>query len=90
MAERRAWIKALQSDIRRYKLQRKALASFAIDLTNMVQEVPENVCHRLDVHLAKYNKDIADAQEAIRILKQQEKTDIELREKILQRAKEKQ
>lgn len=86
LAERRAWIKALKSDVRRYKQQRNALISFGKDLYNTLGTVPKEVTQRFYIYLDKYEQDIKYTEEAIDILQRQEKLDIEIRDKILQRA----
>lgn len=86
LAERRAWIKALKSDIRRFKTKRKALLSFAEDLYNLYP-VPDDISKCLNIHLNKYDADIQEAETAIQTLQDMEKRDIKMRDEILQRAK---
>lgn len=87
LAEHRAWINALKSDRRRFKLQQRTILSLYKDILNNV-DTPIEIQHRFDVFLSKYKKDIEDIDTNIKIIEKAIQEEIKLRDKILNRSKE--
>lgn len=91
LAEKRANIKYLKEKRDEAKLKRDALISFYKDLNHVAGDnlIPTFVIKRICVHINYWNEIYKDAKYQIDFLNKSIKKDIETREKLLKRTKEK-
>lgn len=85
LAERRAYIKYLKNERRRYKITLKTILSLYKDLTNNCSDsINEKITNRFNIQINFYKKTINEINKTIEDVQNTIKEEIKIREKILE------
>ena len=92
LAEKRAWIQKLRTELRRKKIQLKTIQNLRDDILinchlDKISNSSEQILHRIKLKLRDYSNEIKELNENINLLSYEIKKDIEIRDNLIKRTK---
>ena len=87
LAEARAWLKYLLSEVRRKKIMLQTIKNLNKDIQINCQKIDPKIQRRINLKLRDYNQEIIEIQDNIKQLKQSIAKDIQDRDKLIKRSK---